>query len=141
MAAIKTKKNTASVADFMDAVPNETRRADAKAVAKLMRKITGKPPKMWGPSIVGFDQYHYQYDSGHEGDLCMLGFSPRGSALVLYLLVGFDGQEAMLKQLGKHKRGKGCLYINKLADVNMDVLEQMMRATYAWMQAKYPKGK
>ena len=132
MAQIKTTKTAVSVADFIAAVPNETRRADAQVVLKLMGKVTGKKPKMWGPTIIGFDEYHYKYESGHEGDMCMIGFSPRGSALVLYVLCA-DAVDAMLPKLGKHKRGKGCLYVNKLADVDLKVLEQIIRTTYAWM--------
>lgn len=133
MAEIKTKKTEVIVADFIAAVPNATRRADAQAVLKLMQKVTGKKPKMWGPTIVGFDEYHYRYESGHEGDMCMIGFSPRGSALVLYVLCS-DDAESYLAKLGKHKRGKGCLYVNKLADVDLKVLEQLMDASYRWMR-------
>ena len=133
MAEIKTKKTDVSVADFIAGVPNETRRADAHALVKLMQKVTGKKPKMWGTSIVGFDEYHYRYESGHEGDMCMIGFAPRGSALVLYVLCN-EVTETYLKALGKHKRGKGCLYINKLADVDIPVLEKLVRAAYAWMK-------
>jgi hypothetical protein len=140
MAEIKTKKTAVSVADFIAAVPNESRRADAQAVLKLMQKVTGKKPKMWGPTIIGFDEYHYQYDSGHEGDMCMIGFSPRGSALVLYVLCA-DDAEKYLQKLGKHKRGKGCLYVNKLADVDLKVLEQLADSSYRWMLKKYPKQK
>lgn len=134
MAELKTQKNTASVEEFLAAVANEGRREDARAVLKLMQKITGKKPCMWGPSIVGFDQYHYRYASGHEGDMCMIGFSPRASALTLYVLPGFDDKQELLQQLGKHKTGKGCLYISKLADVDMKVLEKIIRAAYAWMK-------
>jgi len=141
MAEIKTKKNAASVSEFLEAVSNETRRADAKAVLKLMQKATGKKPKMWGSAIVGFDEYHYKYDSGHEGDMCMVGFSPRASATVLYTLAGSSGEDALLKKLGKHKRGKGCLYINKLADVDTAVLEELVRESHKCMQQRYPKGK
>jgi hypothetical protein len=130
--AIKTQKTEVSVADFIAAVPNETRRSDAQAIVKLMQKVTGKKPKMWGSTIIGFDEYHYRYDSGHEGDMCMTGFSPRGSALVLYVLCN-EVTDHLLPALGKHKRGKGCLYINKLADVDMAVLEKLVRASYAWM--------
>jgi hypothetical protein len=133
----KTKPSQTSVADFLDGVEGETRRADAKAVLQLMRKITGKQPKMWGPSIIGFDQYHYKYDSGHEGDICMIGMSPRAQALTLYVLHDYPQKEALLAQLGKHKTGKGCLYINKLADVDMQVLEQLINTAYQWMKSKY----
>jgi len=138
VAEIKTKKTAVSVADFIAAVPNETRRADAHAVLKMMQRVTGKKPKMWGPTIVGFDEYHYRYDSGHEGDMCMIGFSPRGSALVLYVLCS-DDAEKYLAKLGKHKRGKGCLYINKLADVDLKVLEQLRAASYRWMLETHRK--
>lgn len=130
MAETKTRKTGVSVADFIAAVPHDTRRADAKLVLKLMRKITGKKPKMWGPTIVGFDEYHYRYESGHEGDICMIGFSPRSPALVLYVLCG-ETVDALLPKLGKYKRGKGCLYVNKLADVDIEVLEQVIREAYA----------
>jgi hypothetical protein len=136
MAAIKTKKTELSVADFIAAVPNATRRADADVVRKMMQKVTGKKPKMWGTTIVGFDEYHYRYDSGHEGDMCMIGFSPRGSALVLYVLCS-DDAETHLAKLGKYKRGKGCLYINKLADVDLNVLGQLIDASYRWMRTTH----
>jgi hypothetical protein len=138
MAEIKTKKTEVSVADFIAAVPNETRRADAQAVVKMMQKVTGKKPKMWGPTIVGFDEYHYKYASGHQGNMCMLGFSPRGSALVLYVLCS-DDAETYLAKLGKYKRGKGCLYVNKLADVDLKVLEQLTTASYRWMVKTHRK--
>jgi hypothetical protein len=140
MAEVKTRKTAASVDDFIAAVTNETRREDARTVLKLMQKVTGKKPKMWGGSIVGFDEYHYRYETGHEGDICMIGFSPRASALTLYTLADFAERDALLKQLGKHKTGKGCLYINKLADVDLKVLETIVRTAYAWMQQNH-KGK
>jgi hypothetical protein len=134
MAEIKTRKNAASVDEFIATVANDTRREDAKTVLKLMQKVTGKKPKMWGSNIIGFDEYHYKYKSGHEGEMCMIGFSPRASALTLYTLHEFAGQEELLKQLGKHKRGQGCLYINRLADVDLKILETIIRTAYAWMQ-------
>jgi hypothetical protein len=134
MAEIKTKKNTASVEEFIAAVADDTRREDAKVVLKLMQKVTGKKPRMWGPSIIGFDEYHYKYASGHEGEMCMIGFSPRAAALTLYTLHGFEGRDELLRQLGKHKTGKGCLYINRLTDVDLKVLETIIRTAYAWMQ-------
>ena len=141
MAELKTKKNQASVSEFLEAVANESRRNDAKAVCKLLKKVTGKQPKMWGGSIVGFDEYHYKYDSGHEGDMCMIGFSPRSSALVLYTLPGSPKEAELLKKLGKHKRGKGCLYIARLSDVDTKVLAELAQDAYRCMQAKHPKGK
>ena len=137
MDELKTKQTEASVSAFLDSVENETRRKDGHAVLEMMSRITGEPAKMWGPSIIGFGQYHYRYDSGHEGDMCLLGFSPRKANLVLYVLPGFEGQEDMLARLGKHKHGKGCLYINKLADVDTAVLEELMAASFKHMKAKH----
>lgn len=136
MAELKTRKNAASVEEFIAAVENDTRREDAKAVLKLMQKVTGKKPRMWGSNIVGFDEYHYRYASGHEGDMCVIGFSPRAAALTLYVLADFDEKQELLQKLGKHKTGKGCLYINKLADVDVKVLETIIRTTYAWMKQR-----
>ena len=135
MAELKTKKNTASVDEFIAGVGDETRREDARTVLNIMQKVTGKEPRMWGSSIVGFDEYHYRYDSGHEGDMCVIGFSPRASALTLYTLADFDGKEGLLAKLGKHKTGKGCLYIKRLSDVDGKVLEAIIREGYKWMKA------
>ena len=136
MAELKTKPNEVSVDDFLDAVPDETRRADARAVCAMMARVTGMPPKMWGPSIVGFGSYRYTYDSGHSGEMCRIGFSPRKAQLVLY--GGFLRAPELLERLGKHDTGKGCLYIKKLANVDMGVLEQMTHAALAHMNATHP---
>jgi hypothetical protein len=104
-----------------------------------MERITGEPARMWGPSIIGFGSYHYKYDSGHEGTACRLGFSPRKAELVLYVLTGEAEQEAQLVRLGKHKTGKACLYVKKLADVDMDVLEEITRGALAHMDQRYPR--
>ena len=133
----KTKQHSGSVKEFVDAVKNDTRRADARVILKLLRKITGKQAKMWGPSIIGFDKYHYKYDSGHEGDICMIGFSPRSASLVFYIMTGFKGYNGLLKKLGKHKTSKACLYINKLADVDMAVLEEILSQSYQFTRQKY----
>lgn len=138
MAEIKTKPTEVTAAAFIAAVENPVRREEAKTVSTMMERVTGEPPKMWGPSIIGFGSYHYKYDSGHEGTMCRLGFSPRKAQLVLYILTGAAGEEAQLAKLGKHKTGKSCLYINKLADVDMAVLEEMTRDALVWMNAKYP---
>lgn len=138
MAEIKTKPTPVGVADFIAAVENPVRREEANAVCAMMERITGEPPQMWGPSIIGFGSYHYTYDSGHEGTMCRLGFSPRKAQLVLYILTGASGEEAQLAKLGKHKTGKSCLYVSKLADVDMTVLEEMTRDALAYMNAKYP---
>lgn len=122
MADNKTKPTKISVAEFIDSLTDTGRRADAKALVKLMQKAAGEKPKMWGPSIIGFGSYHYTYDSGREGDMPVIAFSPRKAATVLY---GLSDAEALLPKLGKHTRGKGCVYIKKLADVDQKVLETM----------------
>ncbi len=134
---IKTLVTATDPVAFIDNVPNETRRKDAHALVALMKKVTGKPPKMWGPTIVGFDQYHYKYASGREGEMPITGFSPRTGGLVLYLGPGLDNAELMAK-LGKHKNTKGCLYINKLADVDSDVLRQLVKTSVERMRKLYP---
>ena len=111
-------------------VRHPVRRTDGKALRTMMQRVTGKPAVMWGPSMVGFGIYHYRHDSGHEADMCRVAFSPRSANLVLY--VGcFPEFEALLVKLGKHKRSKACLYINKLADVDVEVLDEIVRRTYA----------
>jgi hypothetical protein len=125
MAEIKTRPNQLSVAAFVDAIGDETKRADAKVLVKLMARATGDKAKMWGPSIVGFGSYHYKYTSGREGESLLIGFSPRKAAMVLYGLLG-SGSDALLAKLGKHSTGKGCLYIKKLADVDRTALEGLI---------------
>jgi Domain of unknown function (DU1801) len=137
-AEIKTKSTEVSVADFLEAVPDPQRRADAKTIRALFERLTGEPAKMWGPTIIGFGSYHYKYDSGHEGVMCRMGFSPRKAEQVLYVLTGFAGQEALLARLGKHKTGKVCLYIKKLPDVDEAVLEEIAARALAHMNEKYP---
>jgi hypothetical protein len=122
MAENKTKPTKLSVAAFIDAITDEGRRAEAKALVKLMQKSSGEKPTMWGSSIIGFGSHHYVYDSGREGDMPVVAFSPRKVATVLY---GLSSAEALLPKLGKHTRGKGCVYIKKLADVDQKVLEAM----------------
>lgn len=139
MAETKTRPTQMRVADFIDAAPDAVRREDAKTLVALMSRITGEEPVMWGPSIIGFGSFHYRYESGHEGDACRLGFSPRKAELVLYVLNGSPEQEAQLARLGKHKTGKACLYIRKLADVDMAVLEEIIRGALASMDARYPR--
>ena len=139
MAENKTKPTEVSVAAFIEAIIDEGKRADAKVLAKLMQKASGEKPKMWGPSIVGFGTYHYKYDSGREGDMPVIGFSPRTAASVLYGLIGFSGAEALLAKLGKHTTGKGCLYIKKLSDVDQNVLESLLAKALAAKQARPPR--
>ena len=126
MAANKTKPTKLSVAAYINKLPDETRRSDAKALVKLMQSATGEKPKMWGPSIIGFGTCHYIYESGREGDMPLAGFSPRKAATVLYGITGFSGAAVLLAKLGKHTTGKGCLYIKKLADVDHKVLEALV---------------
>jgi hypothetical protein len=126
MAENKTKPTKLSVAAFMSAVTDPTRRADAKALVKLMESATGEKPRMWGPSIIGFGSYHYRYDSGREGDMPLVGFSPRKGASVLYNVCGFSGSEALRAKLGGHTTGKGCLYIKSLAEVDQQVLKTLI---------------
>jgi Domain of unknown function (DU1801) len=134
----KTKPTKLSVAAFIDALTDETRRADAKALVKLMQSATAEKPKMWGPSIVGFGSYHYTYESGREGDMPLAGFSPRKAATVLYGMTGFSESEALLAKLGKHTTGGGCLYIKKLADVDQKVLEALVLKSVAAKRARHP---
>lgn len=134
---VKTKANQASVEAFLDRVDNAKRRADAFAVLALMKTATRTEPKMWGPSIVGFGQYHYKYDSGREGDICMIGFSPRSQALTMYIDPGFPAYEPLMKKLGKYTKGHSCLYIKKLEDVDMDVLKQLVTESYRSMKKKH----
>jgi hypothetical protein len=122
----KTKLTEASVAQFIDGIADDGRRADAVALAELMRGATGEPPAMWGGSIIGFGSYHYKYESGREGDMPVVGFAPRKAATVLYGLMGFRGAEAMLPKLGKHTTGKGCVYVKRLADLDHKVLKSMV---------------
>ncbi len=139
MAETKTKPTAVTVDSFIDAVENPVRRADARAVLAMMERVTGESPQMWGPSIIGFGSYHYRYDSGHEGNACRLGFSPRKAELVLYVLTGEPEQDAQLARLGKHKTGKSCLYVKKLADVDMAMLEEITRGALKHMDTKYPR--
>jgi len=137
MAENKTKPTKLSVPAFIAAVTDATRRADAKALVKLMQSATGEKPKMWGPSIIGFGSYHYKYDSGREGDMPLIGFSPRKAATVLYNMSGFSGSESLRAKLGKHTTGKGCLYIKKLAEVDQKVLETLVVKSVSAMRARY----
>jgi hypothetical protein len=136
MAEQKTKQNEASVDEFLAKTDDDTRR-DCYALISLMEKVTGEKAKMWGPAIVGFGQYHYKYASGHEGDICKVGFSPRKGNLSLYVLAGAEGQNALLADLGKHKAGKGCLYIKKLSDIKLDVLETMIKNAMKYLETKF----
>jgi Domain of unknown function (DU1801) len=139
MAENKTKPTKSTVAAFIAALTDPTRRADARALVKLMQSATGEKPKMWGPSIVGFGSYHYKYDSGRQGDMPTIGFSPRKAATVLYNVGGFSGSHTLRAKLGKHTTGKGCLYIKKLADVDQQVLEALVLRSVGAMRTRYSR--
>ena len=131
MAELKTKPTGASVQEYIASRANDEQRADCKALMSMFGKVTGERPKMWGPSIVGYGSYHYTYESGRSGDMCMAGFSIRGRSLVVYILAEAKEQRALLSRLGKHTMGKSCLYFKRLADVNTTVLEQLV-ANSVW---------
>lgn len=141
MAVQKTRPSESSVEDFIAGVNDETVRDDCFALIKLMKKITNEPPKLWGGSIVGFGKYHYKYESGHEGYSCLTGFSPRKQNISLYIMLGYGSRTDLTGKLGKHKAGKGCLYVKRLSDINMDVLEQLIRESVAWLKKTYPGTK
>jgi hypothetical protein len=137
MAELKTKLNDGDVVAFLNNVENEQRRKGSFIVLEMMKEITGKEPKMWGDTIVGFDQYHYVYASGREGDWMKIGFSPRKQALTLYLKAGYEERiPDTLAKLGKHKTGKGCLYIKKMEDVDPDILREMIAESLAEYEAE-----
>jgi hypothetical protein len=134
----KTVPTKVDVQAFLDRVEGDEQRADCRALVKLMSRITGEKPCMWGPSIVGFGAYHYRYESGFEGDCPRAAFSPRKRDLTIYLLPGFNRQGDLLKKLGKHTTGKVCLYVKRLADVDPKVLEQLVRRSLADLARLYP---
>lgn len=124
---MKTVPNDAKVLDFLNNVENEKRRTDSLAILELMKEVMGEEPIMWGDSIVGFGVYHYTYASGREGDWMLTGFSPRKQNLTLYIMDGFDQYDELMSKLGKHKTGKSCLYINKLEDIDQNVLRKLVK--------------
>lgn len=138
MSENKTQGTEASVEDFLDQVEHPTRRADAIELNRIFQEVTGWQPRMWGPSIVGYGAYHYVYDSGREGDFLATGFSPRKQNLSVYIMPGYTDFSHILKDLGKYKIGKSCLYINKLADVDADVLKTLIRAGVDDLNKKWP---
>lgn len=137
MADNKTQPTKASVTEFIKAIDDPQKRADARKVAAMMRKATGKRAKMWGSSIVGYGTYHYKYASGREGDFMMAGFSPRKQALTVYIMAGFSKYGALMKKLGKYKTGKSCLYIKRLSDVDEAVLQQLIEESVKYMRKNY----
>ncbi len=131
MAENKTKQTEASVESYLTAIEDEARQADCRALARMMTAATKAPPKMWGTGIVGFGSYHYKYESGHEGDSCILGFASRKGDISLYLVAGFPGSDALFAKLGKHKRGKACTYVKRLSDIDLKVLEKLLAGSVA----------
>jgi hypothetical protein len=136
-ARLKTAPTGKDVITFLNGVEGDSRRQDGLELLEMMKEITGEPPVMWGPSIVGFGQYHYRYASGREGDFMITGFSPRKQSISVYIMPGFDRYTELMQKLGKHKTGKSCLYINKLADIDRDVLRQLIHESYTYMKQKY----
>jgi len=137
MSDMKTVPTSADVVKFLKSVENVRRRDDSLEVLELMKEVTGEKPVLWGPSIVGFGKYHYKYDSGREGDFLITGFSPRKQSLTLYIMPGFDKYAGLMSRLGKHKTGKSCLYINKLEDIDREVLRELIDLSYKYMREKY----
>lgn len=135
---MKTKQTDQDVAAFLQSIPDAQRREDCQRVAELMRQVTGSDPAMWGASMVGFGRYHYKYESGREGDWFLTGFSPRKSALTLYIMAGFDRYDSLMESLGKYKTGKSCLYVKKLDDIDIDVLRELIDESVQHMKQAYP---
>lgn len=138
MPANKTIATEAQVTDYLATIADPQRRADCEHLVQLMREISGFDAVMWGPAIVGFGQYHYRYDSGREGDMCLVGFSSRKTDISIYLLAEDEQQQQLLAQLGKHKMGKSCLSVRRLSDINLQVLRQLLQGAIATMQQRYP---
>lgn len=134
MSENKTRPTDQNVTDFLNSVDHKTRREDSFALLEMMQEITGEEAMMWGSSIVGFGSYHYKYESGREGDMPLVGFSPRKQSLTLYIMTGFDDHEDALAELGKYKTGQSCLYVNKLADVDNTVLRRLIKRSYEYMK-------
>ncbi|WP_149526347.1 DUF1801 domain-containing protein [Sphingobacterium hotanense] len=141
METLKTSFTDEDVASFIESVDNEQKRKDSYALISLMEKATGEKAKMFGPTIVGFGQYHYKYDSGHEGDAPLLGFSPRKAAISLYVYTGGKRQDELLKSFGKYKMGKACIYVKKLSDIDVEVLEDLMKDSIQFTSEKYQRVK
>ena len=139
MSEPKTKPTEVSAESHIAAITNEERRNDARTLVALMRRVTRQEPIMWGPGIVGFGSYHYKYASGHEGDSALAGFAVRGSELVVYIEADFEGRDVLLAKLGKHKTGKVCVYIRRLANVDLTVLETLVARSVAETERRYPQ--
>lgn len=140
MAELKTRQTKASVEKFLNQIPDETKRDDCFQIARIMQEITGKEPKMWGPSIVGFGSYYYKYASGHEGEWPIAAFSPRKQDLTIYFMPGFQEQTELMQQLGKHRSSKSCLYIKRLSDIHVPTLKKLIRHSVKTMKKLTNKG-
>ena len=138
LSKLKTKPTEVSAESHIAAIGNEEQRHDAQTLVALMRRVTKQEPRMWGPGIVGFGSYHYKYASGHEGDSALTGFAVRGRELVVYIAAGFAGRDVLLAKLGKHRTGKVCLYIRRLANVDLKVLETLVARSVADTKSRYP---
>lgn len=136
----KMKETDNSVIDFIECVENEKKKADAYKLLEIFEEVTGYEAKMWGPSIIGFGSYHYKYASGHEGDAPLVGFSPRKAKISLYLSYESQEREKLLENFGKHTKGKACIYVNKLADIDTNVLKDLIKLTVETYQNLYPKN-
>jgi len=134
----KTRPEDASADEFIEAIEEPARRADCARIAEIMAKATGAPAVMWGTSMVGFGSYHYRYESGREGDFFLTGFAPRKSNISIYIMAGFDRFDSLMRDLGKYKTGKSCLYVKRLADIDEAVLVELVTRSVAWMREKYP---
>ena len=141
VSALKTKPTKVSAERHIAAVANEEQRHDAQTLVALMRRVTKQEPRMWGPSIVGFGSYHYKYASGHEGDSALAAFAVRGRELVVYTAESFEGRDDLLAKLGKHRTGKVCVYMRRLADVDLKVLETLVARSVADTKRRYPQAK
>lgn len=140
MYELKTKENDRSVVEFIENVENPTKREDAYKLLDIFTETTGYQAKMWGPSIIGFGSYHYKYPTGHEGDAPLVGFSPRKAKISLYFATGDTQREELLENFGKHTTGKACVYINKLADVDVAVLKKLIDQSVRFLQDTYPNN-
>lgn len=137
MSDLKTQPSNDSVEEFLNSVEDNQKREDAYRILNLMKSATNEKPKMWGTSIIGFGTYHYKYESGREGDWFLTGFSPRKNNFSVYIMSGFKRYDELMKKLGKHKTGKSCLYINRLSDIDIDVLNELVRESADFMKKKY----
>ncbi len=140
MYELKTKETDNSVIEFIEQVENPKKREDAYILLDIFTETTGYPGKLWGSSIIGFGSYHYKYASGHEGDAPLVGFSPRKGKTSLYFAVGDTTREALLQELGKHTAGKACVYINKVADIQVEVLKELIVQSVGFLKETYPDG-